>query len=437
MKRAALYVRVSTQEQKLHGFSVDNQIEALREYCKEKGYKEIGLFNDAGISAHISYKKRPAIQDIIKECQAKNVDIILFTKLDRFFRSVPDYYAFMERTGNTPWKAIWQDFDTETSAGQFNVNIMLACAQAEAEQASERVKAVNAFRRANGFYTSGKAPTGYVVHKGVLSVDESKREGIKAFFDEYLSSFNLTYATQKLHDYGIMVRRDTACRMLHNTTYYGDAFGVTCEPFISKEEFDVIQNSISANKQRNSTRHNSVYIFTGGILRCEACGTALSGSTRKMLSGKNVRYYKYYRCPKHRNMACSNSRSTTEMNIERYLLNNLEDVVSAYNRAIDMKPIEVVDSAAKIELLEKKLERIGIRYEDGDLTTEEYRKKRDDIKEQIASLNIIPFRKEKKTLPDGWKDIYNGFDASHKRAFWYRTISKITLDRNGNLNMFL
>ena len=51
MKRAALYVRVSTQEQKNSGLSVDSQIDALEKYCEEQGYTVAGVYNDAGISA--------------------------------------------------------------------------------------------------------------------------------------------------------------------------------------------------------------------------------------------------------------------------------------------------------------------------------------------------------------------------------------------------
>ena len=83
MKNVALYVRVSTQEQKLHGLSVDTQIEALQEYCVEHNYNVVGIYNDAGISARKSYKKRPALLKLVSDCEKGMIDLILFTKLDR------------------------------------------------------------------------------------------------------------------------------------------------------------------------------------------------------------------------------------------------------------------------------------------------------------------------------------------------------------------
>ena len=92
MKRAALYVRVSTQEQKNSGLSVDSQIDALEKYCEEHGYMVVGVYNDAGISARKKYTKRPALLQLLEDCKQCKIDIILFTRLDRWFRAVAGYY---------------------------------------------------------------------------------------------------------------------------------------------------------------------------------------------------------------------------------------------------------------------------------------------------------------------------------------------------------
>ena len=54
MKRAALYVRVSTQEQKNSGLSVDSQIDALEKYCEEQGYTVAGIIVQMVTSTEIS-----------------------------------------------------------------------------------------------------------------------------------------------------------------------------------------------------------------------------------------------------------------------------------------------------------------------------------------------------------------------------------------------
>lgn len=163
MKRAAIYVRVSTKEQKEKGLSVDSQLLALREYCSNNGYVIAGEYNDAGISARKKYINRPALLQLIDDCKEGKIDIILFTKLDRWFRSVADYYQVQTLLDSykVPWRAIWEDYETETSTGLFKVNIMLSVSQNEADKTSERTKEAVKYRRLRGDFVGGKCPRGY------------------------------------------------------------------------------------------------------------------------------------------------------------------------------------------------------------------------------------------------------------------------------------
>ena len=158
MKRAALYVRVSTQEQKNSGLSVDSQIDALEKYCEEQGYTVAGIYNDAGISARKKYTKRPALLQLLEDCKKHEIDIILFTRLDRWFRAVAGYYEVQNVLDacKVPWRAIWEDYETETSQGIFKVNIMLSVAQAEADRDSEKIRSVMEFKRNNKEYIGGQ-----------------------------------------------------------------------------------------------------------------------------------------------------------------------------------------------------------------------------------------------------------------------------------------
>lgn len=59
MTRAALYIRVSTEEQAKHGLSMDEQESNLRDYAKAHGMKVVDCYLDAGKSARKRYTKRP------------------------------------------------------------------------------------------------------------------------------------------------------------------------------------------------------------------------------------------------------------------------------------------------------------------------------------------------------------------------------------------
>ena len=60
MKRVFLYVRVSTEEQAIHGLSIEAQTAALKEWARANGHKVMGIYTDAGISARKPALSSPA-----------------------------------------------------------------------------------------------------------------------------------------------------------------------------------------------------------------------------------------------------------------------------------------------------------------------------------------------------------------------------------------
>lgn len=70
MVRAALYIRVSTEEQALHGLSIEAQTEALDAWAKANGVRVADHYIDAGISARKSAAKRPELQRLLRDVEA-------------------------------------------------------------------------------------------------------------------------------------------------------------------------------------------------------------------------------------------------------------------------------------------------------------------------------------------------------------------------------
>ena len=129
--RAALYIRVSSDEQARHGLSLQEQRDALTRYAQEHKMTVAGIYEDAGISARKPYKKRPALLRLLGDCKVGKVDTILFIKLDRWFRNVAGYYDVqtqLDQYGVT-WQATEEDYETRTASGRLKVNIMLSVAQ--------------------------------------------------------------------------------------------------------------------------------------------------------------------------------------------------------------------------------------------------------------------------------------------------------------------
>lgn len=136
MKRAALYVRDSQKNQKINGLSsIDSQISTLKEYCQKNSYSIADVYNDEGYPARKNYTERPEMVRMLEDCKRQRIDIILFTTLDRCFRSIEDYHEIQEVLDQcgVPWRAILEDYETETAYGALKLKVMLSVAQSESD----------------------------------------------------------------------------------------------------------------------------------------------------------------------------------------------------------------------------------------------------------------------------------------------------------------
>ena len=82
--RVGGYARVSTEEQKKYGYSIEAQVDKIKKYCELKEYQLVDIFVDEGFTA--SNMKRPRLLDLLNNLD--KIDAIVFTRLDRFSRNV-------------------------------------------------------------------------------------------------------------------------------------------------------------------------------------------------------------------------------------------------------------------------------------------------------------------------------------------------------------
>ena len=146
----AAYIRVSSQEQKLHGISLEAQVQKLEEYAEQHNMKIVEWYKDEGVSGRKLIKKRPELQRMIHDAQKGNFRRILFIKLDRFFRSVAEYHECMKLIEPVIWTATEEKYDLSTANGRAFVNMKLVIAELEADQTGERIKIVNEYKIKEG-----------------------------------------------------------------------------------------------------------------------------------------------------------------------------------------------------------------------------------------------------------------------------------------------
>lgn len=349
---------------------------------------------------------------------------------------MPDYYAVQGilDENKVVWRAIWEDYETETSSGVFKVNIMLSIAQAEAERTSERIKAVKQYQKEQGMFV-GKASIGYKVVNRRLIKDPETEEAVQAIFDTYLKTWSSRACCDIAREKGLPITREHVIKLLHRTAYYGDVKGYKCPAYVSYEDWLRIQKHMEEISYRTPKDERRVYMYSG-LCKCGYCGKQMSGhAVKRILADKTVKYHKTYTCASSygSKLQCPHLQ-IQEHHIETYLLNNVEALLSDYK----IKVMEINDKSNPSALLKRrtalngKLERLKMLFEEGDISAEDYRTKRDAIKDELR--DIVIQKREVPELPADWKNIYNELDDTHRKQFWNSIIDKIIITNENKTN---
>jgi len=144
MRRAGLYERVSTREQ-----STETQGQALRPYAEARGFA-FEEFIDNGVSG--AKERRPALDRLVKAARARQIDVIVVTKLDRLARSTHHLVTLGRELAQlgVDLVVLDQQIDTTTPSGRLMFHVLSAIAEFERDLIRERVKAGLERAKANG-----------------------------------------------------------------------------------------------------------------------------------------------------------------------------------------------------------------------------------------------------------------------------------------------
>ena len=434
--RVALYTRVSTEEQARNGLSLGDQLNTLRDYAMAHGHIIAGEYQDAGISARKPYNKRPALLRLLDDCRSKKIDLILFTKLDRWFRNVGNYYSVQDVLDScgVSWKSILEDYETVTASGRLKVNIMLSVAQDEADRTSERIKFTFEEKRARGESTNGRAPLGYKIVNGKPVINQEEAEAARGVFSTYIRTRSVVESVKALRrEYGISRSYIVVSRYLKNPIYKGEFLGNSAPAIVSKDEWDLAQSIASTRAQRGARTH--IYLFSG-ILVCGQCGRVMSADTQHI----HNRDYVYYRCPdRMRGGTCTAEKRVNERTLEAWLLNNLVSLAEQKNFTIKPEEQKRKENSEKANRVRKKMDKLKDLYLSDLIDKEAYSNDYLSLKEELIVLESEP-AEEKLIDIQGLKtnlELYNSLTKKGKKEFWTRIIKKIrTIDGDFFVTLF-
>lgn len=417
--KVALYARVSTEEQAQHGLSIETQLDNLRSWAKANGHSVIDEYVDAGVSARKSPAKRPELQRLLGDLD--KIELIAFTKLDRWTRNVKGYYDVQEKldAAHVAWTAIQEDYETVTATGRFKVNILLAVSENEADRTSERIKVVFDRKVARGEHVGPQPPIGYsVVNKHLVPNEDA--DVARGTFREFLRTGSVRRALDYLHDCGHPIIYSSLRRMLSNELYIGRFHGNPnyCEPIIYQEDYYRVQEILQERSVRSNPTKRE-YIFSG-MIRCAGCGHLMAGVYNGRLSPHN-RYR--YRCDRHfLNHLCENKKFLSEVELEDQLLTKLEEDLPAFSVSAKAPP------AKKPKDNSQKLERLNELYIEGLITKKQFEAKRAQLIDPPEAPKPDLALARKIALSDNVRESYQLLSRQEKRMLWRSIVESILAD---------
>ena len=443
--RCAIYIRVSTAEQRIEGWSLQAQEAGLRALAESKGWKVVGLYADEGKTARKRLKDRKAIHRLMADVKAGLIDIIIFKELDRWFRSISDFYKIQDvlDAHGVEWFSQQQPgLEMRTKEGRLQVNVLLSVGQNETDAGSDRIKYTKKF-----LVSQKRWPAGARTLPKCYTTDEDQRVVIDPVHEPYVRM--LVEELHKTCSFQTSMRRaneaypdsamfyNNVVRLIRNRMLYGEYDGIPDfveKPFMTKKEWELLQA-----KTTHSARHqpNQFYIFSG-MIKCAECGVAMSGtSSYKDTKKKGPRVYRYHNCTYAKVQGrCSNKLVIREDQIEEQLLEYVKTTVDETMARVQkieherkQKPQKKNNRAA----IEKQLEKLEDVYiESLTMTKEKYEAKKAALLSKLVQEepqeklpDLADLEKVRALFEGPVEETYGTLTSEERREFWRNILTEI------------
>ncbi|NLN71207.1 MAG: recombinase family protein [Thermoplasmatales archaeon] len=274
-KRAALYARVSTEEQANAGQSLEAQMDSLRRFCAAHDLEIAGEYIDDGYTGRNT--NRAAYRRMFSAEERKKWDVLVVLKMDRIHRNSRNFMDMMDDLNKNKqgFVSTYDKIDTGNAVGRFVMDMIQRIAQLESEQIGERTYIGMKEKASTGGGIMGfNPPFGYGIEDGELRGTEEELAVVSDMFAMYAGGMTLDAIAYRLNSLGTLTRRGNPWNkynlrtILHNTIYAGYMSwdGILqehgAERAVSPEMFNGVQD-LMASKVRDPARRNPVYVPDG------------------------------------------------------------------------------------------------------------------------------------------------------------------------------
>ncbi|WP_108672469.1 recombinase family protein [Peribacillus acanthi] len=466
-RRVAIYARVSTVEQADEGYSIDEQVRILREWCDRYGYEVYKEYVDRGISGK-NIDGRPALKQLISDSNNKKFDIVIVWKINRLSRDILDTLRVVKnfKQNGITFKSYSENFETETHQGEMFFQMMAVLAEFERKQISENVKLGMIARAREGSWNGGQV-LGYDTveisnenkkrKSTKLVINEKEAQTVRRIFQLYLDGNGYKsiantvnhegHRSKKNNHFSINairtiltnpiyagyirynVRRDWSEKRRNNINPSPVIERGNHTPILSEDTWNKAKAILEKRTGKPNRVHSGEYPLTG-LLKCPVCGAGmvLGRTTNKNKDGTK-KVLEYYVCGtwKNKGTAACNSNSIRVDYADKYVLDKIshfantdeliKDVVDRINNGDkdQMAPVqkEYQIIIKSLEGINSKKDKVLELFEDGVLSKSE-------LVDRLAKIND-----EKQVLEDRLKPLEKQLNQSNQVEISVKVVKEV------------
>ncbi len=474
MKTAAVYTRVSTDEQVREGYSLEAQLKAIKKYAQNNDIliDSKYIFSDEGISGRKA-EKRPAFMEMIKQAKSKpkKFDIILVHKFDRFSRNREDsvvYKSLLKKEYNIPVISISEPLDPDDKMSVIMEAFLEAMAEYYSLNLSGEVKKGQLEKHSKGELQTNPS-FGYNVSNNKLIINESESKVVKMIFEQYaIDNLSMMQIAKNVNALNVKTKRGrrfenrTIYYMLNNPVYIGklrytpgrrnsydfdDPNTILVdgqhESIISLDLWNSVQMKLTKNaKWKKPKQHIDLNPkhWTKGLVRCKECGSTM------VTCGKNK-----LRCNGYNKGKCSNYTTLLITDIYDLIINNIKQVMKngkiehiVLNKKEKKESNQYLILQHQLEQLSDKEIRIKEAYREGVDTIDEYKenkniilREKNRLLKELETVKKTKTENKKKEIIENGKRIYEiltdkNISLNEKNEVAHILINKVEYDPNSN-----